>query len=100
VGVRVRPQQQQVEMDMVVRPRGENYSTSRGEHFARMVELSKPSNVVTEPYYKRYMCIYVRVCVHMCGMCVLVCVCVYVCVCVCYTQSSVWCTVHYNYITA
>ena len=49
----MRPQQQQVEIDLAVRPHGENYSTSRGEYFAKMVELSKSTNVVTEPYYKR-----------------------------------------------
>lgn len=53
VEVRVRPEQQQVEIDLAVRPHGENYSTSRGEYFAKMVELSKSTNVVTEPYYKR-----------------------------------------------
>ena len=50
----MRPQQQQVEIDLAVRPRGENYSTSRGEYFAKMVELSKSTNVVTEPYYRRW----------------------------------------------
>ena len=50
----MRPQQQQVEVDLAVRPRGENYSTSRGEYFAKMVELSKSTNVVTEPYYRRW----------------------------------------------
>lgn len=50
----MRPEQQQVEIDLAVRPHGENYSTSRGEYFAKMVELSKSTNVVTEPYYKRY----------------------------------------------
>lgn len=50
----MRPQQQQVKIDLAVRPRGENYSTSRGEYFAKMVELSKSTNVVTEPYYRRW----------------------------------------------
>lgn len=49
----MRPQHQQVEIDLAVRPLGENYSMSRGEYFAKMVELSKSTNVVTEPYYKR-----------------------------------------------
>ena len=44
----------QVEVDVGITPRGENYSTSRGERYGRMVELSKPADATTTPYYKRW----------------------------------------------
>lgn len=38
-----------VELDVKVRPQGENYSSSRGENYARMVAMGSPDGG-----YKRY----------------------------------------------
>ena len=58
MGARVCGEGEGVELDVRVRPRGENYSTSRGEHYARMVSLgtkNEPGNAIRETSsYKRF----------------------------------------------
>ena len=46
-----------LELDVKVRPRGENYSTSRGENFAHMVALgSESSGEKQSGAYDRFVC--------------------------------------------
>ena len=50
-----------VELDIKVRPRGDNYSTSRGEHYASMVTLGSQSNSGAtngNSVYNRYSVLY------------------------------------------
>ena len=44
-----------MKLDMKVRPRGENYSTSRGSYYARMVNLGAGGGEVGSGGYDRYL---------------------------------------------
>ena len=54
LGARMRPEQQKVELDVAIHPRGENYSSSRGDQYAQMIELGKGSTSSSERYYERH----------------------------------------------
>ena len=45
--------QQRIELDIGVRCRGVNYSTSRGEHYAKLVELGSRGGTNDEEGYRR-----------------------------------------------
>ena len=53
LSARVRPTQQRIELDIGVRCRGPNYSTSRGEHYAKLVELGSRGRTNEEEQYRR-----------------------------------------------
>lgn len=53
VGARVCGEGEGVELDVGVRPRGDNYSTSRGENYARMVELGTKGEPPGAAYFER-----------------------------------------------
>ena len=49
-GARVRMQKREMELDISIQPRGENYSESRGEMYAKSGDSKGPEG---EPYYRR-----------------------------------------------
>ena len=53
LSARIRPAQQRVELDVNVRSRGANYSTSRGENYAKLVELSSRDPSGDDQVYRR-----------------------------------------------
>ena len=46
-----------VELDIKVRPRGENYSTSQGEHFAQLVAMGSQNGANGGRYERLVLCV-------------------------------------------